>query len=118
MARVDNRVIELSDGNGLGELQLSGPYKSNNSFDIFGSDTFFYVIDLAEGTEWECGIGTIRHAGGDRFLQRTEVLFSSASGQLVNFTPGRKNVFSDLPANYQNKTIVSASRRFSFFTGA
>lgn len=115
MAKVDNRVLELSDGDGAGSLRLNGAQKHNNSFDIFNQEKFYYVVDLAEGEEWEAGIGHVNTSGGQRFLVRDQVLVSSAGNSTVPFSAGRKTVFSALPAEQLNKCTVSASRRFAYY---
>lgn len=118
MARIENRVIEKTDGDGLNNLLLAGPLKNNHSFDIFGTDTFFYVVDLAEGLEWESGVGRVLRVDRDRFLVREEVLHSSNGNQPVDFSSGHKTVFCDLPAEYLAKAVTSVPRRLSYFLGS
>jgi len=54
------------------------------------SDTCYYVIVSATGTDWETGTGTYSAAS---VLTRTTVLSSSNSGNAVSFTSGTKDVF-------------------------
>ena len=93
-----DRVRESSSTTGTGDFALEGAV--SGGFRAFSdvlaiNDTTYYVIQNSTFNEWEVGIGTLT---GPTTLQRTAVLSSSNSNNLVNFSSGTKSVFADAPA--------------------
>ena len=70
-------------------------------FETFASgigvgNTTYYTI-FAQGTnDWEVGLGTLSSTTN---LQRTTIITSSNSDNVVNFQTGTKDVFCTLPAS-------------------
>jgi hypothetical protein len=91
---VKDRIQESSTTTGTGTLTLGGALTGFQSFSsaIGNGNTTYYAITL--NGEWEVGIGTV----GSGTLTRDNVLESSNSGSLVNFSAGTKNVFCTYPA--------------------
>lgn len=92
-----DRVLETSTTTGTGTLTLGGSQTGYSSFllGIGSGNQCYYVID--DGTDFEIGIGTFTTGASDT-LSRTTVLRSSNGGALVDFQPGTKNVYVDVPA--------------------
>lgn len=92
--RFADRVQETTTTTGTGTITLGGAVSGYRSFaSIFaGGDRVPYEIQL--GTEWEIGEGTFSGST----LTRENVLSSSNSGALVNFSAGSKLVWINLPA--------------------
>ena len=92
-----DRVQETSTTTGTGTITLAGAVSGFQSFAAIGNgNTTYYTIADTTGTYWEVGIGTYTSSGTT--LSRDTVLYSSNSGNLVNFPAGTKNVFVTLPA--------------------
>lgn len=112
---VKDRVFENSTTTGTGTFTLSGAVTGYQTFSsaIGNGNTTYYTI--ANGTEWEVGIGTV----GAGTLTRDTILESSNGGTAVNFSAGTKNVFCTYPAEksvdietaqtLSNKTLASPS---------
>lgn len=60
-------------------------------------DTFYYVIEHENGTEWEIGFGDGFTSGE---LNRATVIASSNADALVDFTAGSKRIFTSVPAEF------------------
>jgi len=88
-----DRVKETTTTTGTGAITLAGAVAGFQAFSAVmtaPSDTCYYVIVSATGTDWETGTGTYSSAS---VLTRTTVLSSSNSGNAVSFTSGTKDVF-------------------------
>lgn len=92
---IADRVRESSTTVGTGTLTLDGANTGFTSFSsaIGSGNTTYYTI--ADGTNWEVGIGTV----GSGTLSRDTVYASSNSGNKVNFPAGSKDVFVTYPSN-------------------
>lgn len=92
---IADRVRETSTTTGTGTLTLAGAVSGFQTFStaIGNTNTCYYTI--ANGSEWEVGLGTV--AAGT--LARTTVLKSSNAGSAVNFSAGTKDVFGTYPAD-------------------
>lgn len=92
-----DRVKETSTTAGTGTLTLSGASSGFQSFAAVGNgNTTYYAISDAATGQWEVGIGTYTSSGTT--LSRDTVLSSSASGALVTFGAGSKDVFVTYPS--------------------
>ena len=105
---VKDRVRETSTTSGTGTLTLNGAVTGFQTFAAVGdgNTTYYTIVDAATGT-WEVGIGTYVTAGPT--LSRDEVLESSNSGNLVNFTGNPKDVFVTYPAERAVTTTEAAT---------
>ncbi len=91
---VKNRVKETSATAGTGTITLAGAVSGYQSFSAIGNgNTTYYAI--ANGVEWEVGIGTYTSAGTT--LARTTILASSNAGAAITLS-GTSIVFCDYPA--------------------
>lgn len=94
---VKDRVQETSTTVGTGTLALGGAVLGFQSFAAIGNgNTTYYAINDPIAGDWEVGIGTYTSSGTT--LSRDTVLSSSASGSLVSFAAGVKNVFCTYPS--------------------
>lgn len=101
--RLANLVKQLSTTIGTGAMTLTA---ATGGFILFNTafgngattDTFFYFIVHTTASEYEWGTG---HLSSSSVLVRDTILGSSNGGSAVNFSTGIKNVFNDVPANYQ-----------------
>lgn len=95
---VSDRVRETTSTGGTGPVTLGGAFPGFTTFAaaIGGDNTTFYVISDATNNTWETGAGTLNSTG--LILNRDVVFKSSNSNTFVNFDPGPKDVFCDLPA--------------------
>jgi hypothetical protein len=92
-----DRVKETSTTAGTGTLTLGGASTGFQSFAAVGNgNTTYYAISDAATGDWEVGIGTYTSSGTT--LSRDTVLSSSASGALVTFGAGSKDVFVTYPS--------------------
>lgn len=96
-----DRVRETSTTTGTGTLNLDGAVSGFQSFvaAIGGSSapgTVPYLITY--NNEWEVGMGTIADASPDT-LARVDVIASSNSGSVVNFSAGTKQVYLTMPSD-------------------
>lgn len=99
---IADRVLEQTTSTGSGNLTLGGTIPGYRGFATVCAqgDTFYGTIVAvdANGTpsgEWEVGYYT--YAGGNA-IQRTAVSSSSNGNARVNFGPGTKRIFIDVPA--------------------
>ena len=90
------RVRQITTTTGTGELTLTNIAGFVDFITAFGTagDTFFYSLQDANGTAWECGMGSLS-AGK---LQRTTVLSSSNDNAAIVLTSGNHYV-SNTPVN-------------------
>ena len=115
--QLNDRVKETSTTTGTVPIVLSGAsigFQSISST-ISTSNTFPYVIELTGGAQWEIGIGT--YVSGNNSIIRNQILGSSDSGTIVNFSSGSKNVFITVPAALTALTARGLSQ-FSATTSA
>lgn len=95
-----DRVEDTTTTVGSGDITLSGtPPTGRVSFDsAFGNGgieakRFSYVIQSADETEWETGIGYLSTATS---LVRETIISSSSGGNAVSFSAGLKKVFASI----------------------
>lgn len=100
MAAFADRVEDTTTTVGSGNITLSGsPPTGRVSFDsAFGNGgieakRFSYVIQSADESEWETGIGYLSTA---TTLIRETVVSSSSGGTAVSFSAGTKKVFASI----------------------
>jgi len=105
---VADRVKETSTSTGTGNFTLDGASAGFVSFNagVGTNNRTYYVISLQGGSEYEVGIGTLT---ASTTLQRDEVIDSSNSNNLVNFSAGTKDVFVAQPANKAHDASVAVS---------
>lgn len=100
MALINDLVAERSTGTGTGNLTLEaaagGFRRFATVFGIGAANQFHYHARHTNAGEWETGRGYMLDA--DTFV-RHRVLKSSNSDLAVDFSPGTKEVFCDLPAD-------------------
>ena len=89
-------VYETSVTTGTGALTLDGAVANYITFatGVGNNNTCYYIVKLANGSEYERGLGTY-NAG---VLTRTAVYSSSNSNNAVNFSAGTKYVTIDISA--------------------
>lgn len=96
-----DRIKETTTTTGTGVINLDGAVTGGYQTFVAGigdGNKCYYCIQLTTLNEWEVGIGTVTNSLPDT-LSRENVLASSNSGALVNFSSGTKDVFCTLPAN-------------------
>ena len=103
MAHVLNdRVKETTTSTGTGTINLAGAPTGFETFvtGIGGGNTTYYAIVHDTLNEFEIGLGTITDASPDTLTGRSNanVISSSNSDNVVDFSAGLKNVFCTLPA--------------------
>lgn len=97
MPLVKDRVKQTTTSTGTGSVALSGTVSGFQTFaQAFSSGSVVYYC-IADGTNWETGIGTYT-AGSPGSLSRDAILASSNSGAAVAWGVGTKDVFVTLPA--------------------
>ena len=94
---VKDRVKETTITTGTGTITLAGAVTGYQAFSAIGNgSTTYYVIEDANGTDWEVGIGTYTLSGTT--LARTDVLASTNSNSEINLSSGTHTVFCGYPA--------------------
>ena len=97
---INDRVKETSTstGNSQTTFTLSGAATGFETFSagIGATNTTYYTIFNQGTTEWEVGLGTLSTTTN---LQRTTIITSSNSDNVVDFSAGTKDVFCTLPAS-------------------
>ena len=95
---INNRVRELTSTTGTGAVTLGGAVGGFQTFaaGIGNSNTTYYAIHNQGTAEWEVGLGTLSTTTN---LQRTTIITSSNSDNVVDFASGTKDVFCTLPAS-------------------
>lgn len=97
MPYIADRVVETTTTTGTGSLTLAGAKTGYRSFaSAFGSASLNVCYAIADGTDWEVGIGTFNGTTG---LTRDKVESSSNAGALVNWGVGSKDVWCDATAD-------------------
>lgn len=90
-----DRVKETTATIGTGIYTLDGAQTGYQAFSVVGDgNTTYYTV--ADGTNWEVGIGTYTASGTT--LSRDTILESSNAGSAVNWGAGNKDVFLTYPA--------------------
>ena len=97
MPLVKDRVKQTTTTTGTGSVALSGTVSGFQTFaQAFSSGSSDYYC-IADGTNWETGIGTYT-AGSPGSLSRDTILDSSNSAAAVSWGVGTKDVFVTMPA--------------------
>ena len=96
---INDRVKESSSTTGTGTFALAGIVQGFETFSagIGNNNETYYAAYEAGTNNWEVGRGTLD--GTSANLARTEVITSSNSDNLVNFTSGGLEIFCTLPAS-------------------
>jgi hypothetical protein len=92
-----DRVKETTSTSGTSDFVLSGAATGFQSFSagVGANNTTYYAI--ADGSDWEIGLGTLSANG--LTLARTTVLQSSNSDTKVSFSSASKQIFVTYPAD-------------------
>lgn len=95
MPATADRVKETTTTTGTGTITLAGAATQFRAFqDVFSvGEPLQYAIVGQSGGEWEVGYGTLVTT---TTISRDEVVASSNSDALVNFSSGTKDVFATL----------------------
>ena len=100
---LNDRVKETSVTTGTGNLNLDGAVTGFETFvaGIATGNTTYYCIDhQGSYDEWEVGLGTVTDASPDTLSRSApNVISSSNSDGLVDFTAGTLDVFCTFPAS-------------------
>ena len=115
---INDRVKVTSTTTGTGAIALGTVATGFITFatGIGNNNTTYYTIFNQGTTEWEVGLGTLSTTTN---LQRTTIITSSNSDNVVDFASGTKDVFSTLPAskavylNAAGNTINAAGQGFA-----
>ena len=104
MAHVLNdRIKETTTTTGTGTVNLAGAETGFETFvgGIGNGNTTYYAISHQTTTEFEIGLGTVNDDSPDTITGRTNanVISSSNSDNVVDFSAGTKDVFCTLPAS-------------------
>lgn len=105
MVQTGNLAFEYTYSTGAGNMILvptisdEGNQFFRNHFDIFGTSQFYYCVRNQLLPEWEVGIG---HMTDATTFVRDQILEGSNGTSAVNFSVGKKDVISDMPAALQN----------------
>ena len=90
-----NRVKSTTTTTGTGTITLGSAATGYQSFSVIGDGNETYYV-IKGTTQWEVGKGTYTSSGTT--LSRTQVFGSSASGTLVDFASGTKDVLCAYPS--------------------
>ena len=106
---INDRVKETSTTNGTGNFTLAGVSQGFESFasGIGVGNTTYYTIVQAGSNNFEVGEGTL---SATSTLQRTTIISSSNSDNLVSFTAGDKDVFCTIPAKKTISPVMEATK--------
>lgn len=112
MPTIANRIRDTSTTTGTGDITVSGtPASGYLAFSTLPTNTVFdYTISGQTGSEFEVGRGKIT---GATTFSRDQVLTSSNSGSLVNFSAGTKDVFLTVA----EESMVTRGRMLAFTYG-
>jgi len=103
-----DRVKETTTTTGTGTITLAGAVTGYQAFSAIGDgNTTHYVIEDANGTGWEVGIGTYTLSGTT--LARTTVLASTNSDSQITLSSGTHTVFCGYPAGKSVNTADNLS---------
>ena len=108
--RIFDRIFDTSHSVGTGNIAFNdNPPTGFDTFSSFAAvgDRLHYCIAKPDGSEWEMGIGTLVSA---TTFNRLQVL-SNSLGTLekINFTSGRKDVYSDVSAQSHFDQVETTS---------
>jgi hypothetical protein len=92
-----DRVKVRARTSGTGTFTLENTVAGFQSFSVIGdgNQTYYGIVDSIGN--WEIGLGTYTASGTT--LSRDQVISSSNSNQLVNFSVGSKNVYTTIPSS-------------------
>jgi len=98
---INDRVKTTSTAEGNSQTTFAISATAATGFDTFAagigtSNTTYYCIFNQGTTEWEVGLGTLSTTTN---LQRTTIITSSNSDNVVDFAAGTKDVFCTMPAS-------------------
>ena len=98
---INDRVKTTSTATGNSQTTFAISATAATGFDTFAagigtSNTTYYCIFNQGTTEWEVGLGTLSTTTN---LQRTTIITSSNSDNVVDFAAGTKDVFCTMPAS-------------------
>ena len=97
---INDRVKETSTSTGTSQTTwtLAGAATGFQSFDagVGTTNTTYYAIFNQGTSQWEVGLGTLSTSTN---LERTTIITSSNSDNVVDFGSGTKDVFCTLPAS-------------------
>tara|TARA_R100000541_G_scaffold8128_1_gene15731 strand:+ start:3259 stop:3648 length:390 start_codon:yes stop_codon:yes gene_type:complete len=98
---LNDRVKVNSTATGNSQTTFAINTTAVDGFDTFSNgigvgNTTYYAIFNQGTTEFEVGLGTLNSASN---LQRTTIISSSNSDNVVDFSLGTKDVFCTLPAS-------------------
>jgi hypothetical protein len=112
MPTLANRIRDTSTTTGTGDITVSGtPASGYLAFSTLATGTVFdYTISGQTGSEFEVGRGKIT---GATTFSRDQVLTSSNSDALVNFSAGTKDVFLTVA----EESMVTRGRMLAFSYG-
>lgn len=104
-----DRVEQVTRTTGLADLELAEVTRGRQSFEDVtnNGDTVIYVLEDAEGTAWEIGVGTVVH-GTETTLQRTTIRQSSDNDQKISLSAGTHRVFLVVDAQFLNGLVASS----------
>ena len=96
-----DRVKTTSTATGNSQTTFAISATAATGFDTFAagigtSNTTYYCIFNQGTTEWEVGLGNLSTTTN---LERTTIITSSNSDNVVDFAAGTKDVFTTLPAS-------------------
>ena len=115
--QIADRVRETTATTGTGTLDLDGAATGFQSFVAgIGSGNWTHYA-IADGTDWETGIGTVTSGSPDT-LSRTTILESSNGGAAVSWGSGTKDVRCVLPASVVGGLGVLISETIWFPAGS
>lgn len=107
--KAGNYVYQQTTTTGTLDVTLTSVTGFQSFTSVFGtgsSNSFFYGIRHRTSNEYEIGKG---YLSADGILVRNQVMESSNGNALVEFSEGTKDVYSDIPATYQNKNTVDTT---------
>jgi hypothetical protein len=116
---LNDRVNELSTSIGTSQTTwtLNGAQEGFVDFTtgIGVGNTTYYTIHNQGTDEWEVGLGTLSSSTN---LQRTTIITSSNSNNVVNFSAGNKSVFCTYPASKTPDMILTAQSDILYASSA
>jgi hypothetical protein len=108
MPTIANRIRDTTTTTGTGDITVSGtPVAGYLAFSNVPTGAIFdYTISGQSGSEFEVGRGKMTSSTA---FSRDQVLSSSNSGSLVNFSAGTKDVF----VTVAEESMVNRGRMFA-----
>ncbi len=105
---IGDRILETTQTTATNAYQLDGVSVAGRVSFVNGVGNGSQTIYVCEaGSQWEIGVGTVAE-GAPATLSREFVLASSNGGALVNWAPGVKNIYGDVPADLAMQIIDPA----------